>query len=82
MLGRSIASVLDQDAIFTKAQSAEVNMVLRSYISAIDLPTILHIIHIGHPCNTSFPMVAQSLDYNYYAIVILCWQGHHLTTRS
>ena len=42
---RKKASISDLGGIFTEAQSAELNM-LGLDISAMDLPTILYIIHV------------------------------------
>ena len=45
-VGRSIASISDLGGIFPSALCTSVNMAPRSDISAIDLPTVLYIIHI------------------------------------
>ena len=45
MVGRSIASISDLGGIFTSALRATVNMMLQSNISAIDLPTVLYVLH-------------------------------------
>ena len=44
-VGRSIADIYARGDIFTKAQSAEVNMPPRSYIEAMDQPTVLYILY-------------------------------------
>ena len=44
-VGQSIASISDLGSIFPSALRASVNMAPRSDISAIDLPTVLYIIH-------------------------------------
>ena len=54
-VGRSIASISDLGGIFTSAVRALANMVPRSYISAMDLPTVLYIIHISPPLIFSLP---------------------------
>ena len=46
MVGRSIASISDLSSIFTSALCASVNMAPRFDILAIDLSTILYIIHM------------------------------------
>ena len=45
-VGQSIASISDLSGIFPSALCTSVNMAPRSDISAIDLPTVLYIIHI------------------------------------
>ena len=42
-VGRSITSIYDLSGIFTEALCASVNMPLRSYIEAMDRPTVLNI---------------------------------------
>ena len=44
-VGRSIANISDRGAIFTEVQSAEVNMLPRSDIEAMDRPTVLYVIY-------------------------------------
>ena len=46
-VGESIASMYNLSSIFTSALCASVNMVLRSYISAMDLPTVGTIYNYG-----------------------------------
>ena len=43
-VGRSIASISNLGGIFTSALRTSVNMAPQSYISAMDLPTVLYII--------------------------------------
>ena len=44
-VGRSIANISNRGTIFTEVRSAEINMLPRSDIEAMDRPTVLYVIY-------------------------------------